>query len=221
MESSSFAAPPPWTLTGEGIVWLYAIPKGFNRHHGFLADYQTEGYVGKIGAVLYFNYTTSDVGPYQELIYLPGLFRVGGKLAFSISKIYVSTLASASNGWQNWGIPKEEADFSLRKSDTGDFQLQVSRHGLPFFAAQAKPFGPALPVTTRLFPWTRLVQQHPRGLLLTNPQLHGQAQLATTQTITADARLFPPVQHLKPLCTVVLRDVKMDFPVPELMGSAF
>lgn len=60
------------------------------------------------------------VGPYDELIYVPGLFsrrprqplRTGRTAAEpieyfpSITRIYVSTDESVYNGRKNWGIPK-------------------------------------------------------------------------------------------------------------------
>ena len=52
------------------------------------------------------------VGPYDELMIIPGLFSRPGKdggepsYALAITRIYVSTVASVANGRRLWGIPK-------------------------------------------------------------------------------------------------------------------
>jgi hypothetical protein len=217
MQPPSLIAPAPWRLTGHGIVWLYKIPKAFSQHYGFLADFQQNSYEAGVGAVLLMNYHTSDVGPYQELMFIPALFKVKENLAFSISKIYVSTHESAWNGRENWGIPKELAHFSIHTVPDGIIKVQVSRGGQTFFTAQVKTWGPKFPFTTRVFPWNRIVQEHRGALLLTKPLASGHAQLASTESISGDARLFPPVQQLKPLVTVSLTEFKMMFPVAEVL----
>ncbi|WP_207430917.1 acetoacetate decarboxylase family protein [Sabulibacter ruber] len=217
MDNPSIIAPAPWKLTGEGLVWLYAFPREFNLEHGFLEDFQASAYLGKIGAVMYLNYRTTNVGPYQELLFLPGLFKVNGQVAFSVSKIYVSTSASAWNGRENWGIPKEIADFSFLKSSDGLMDLELSAGNQVFFTAQAKSFGPRLPVTTRPLPLVKLVQNVREQLLLTKPEMDGQGQLASSKSISADPRFFPPIQQLKPLATIGITDFRMVFPVPEVL----
>ncbi|KAA3438381.1 acetoacetate decarboxylase family protein [Rufibacter hautae] len=210
--------PAPWELTGNGVVWLYSIPKDFNLQHGFLADYQKEGYHGRLGAVMLMDYMTSDVGPYQELLYLPAIFKLGGKLTFSVSKIFVSTQASALSGRANWGIPKEVADFSFLNFKEGTRTVEVSADSQTFFLAQVKPWGPKFPFTTKLFPWNRIVQKHQNQLLLTKPETHGYARFASTVKLNSDARFFPPIHLLKPLATVRLSDFLMSFPVPEVIS---
>jgi hypothetical protein len=204
-------------LTGNGIIWLYKIPKAFTQRPGFLADFQQNASKRGIGAVLLMNYHTSEVGPYQELLFLPALFMIKGKLTFSISKIYVSTHASAWNGRENWGIPKEVADFNLLTKPNGSTEVHVSREGQPFFSARVSSWGPALPFTTRFFPLNRIVQQHQGQFLFTQPEAIGHARLASTKSIRSDALYFPPVQELTPLATVSLADFKMVFPVAEVL----
>ncbi|MDQ4142091.1 MAG: acetoacetate decarboxylase family protein [Bacteroidota bacterium] len=210
-------APAPWTLTGDGLVFLYAIPKTVNQQFGFLEEYQKQTYWGWVGAVMLMNYSNSPVGPYQELLFIPGVLKVNGKFTFTVSKIYVSTLASAWNGRENWGIPKELADFSLQMNEDGTLAYEVKKEGKIFFTACAKPFGMRLPVTTKLFPWARIVQQLRNQFLLTKIKATGHAQFASTRTIHAVTNFFPPVQQLKQLATVYLNDFWLVFPVPEVI----
>lgn len=210
-------APPPWSLTGEGLVMLFHIPQSFNRQYGFMADYQREGYIGWVGAVVLADYKTSAVGPYRELIYVPGLFRIGGRLTFSISKIYVSTYDSLRSGQQNWGIPKELAEFSTAQRPDGSQAYTVHAGGKPFFEVQVKSWGPLLPFSSRMIPYTRTTQQHQHQLLLTRPHASGHVQLASVKQITAAPVFFPPVHLLRPILVLSIPGFRMMFPVPEIL----
>lgn len=59
-----------------------------------------------------YRYKTSPVGPYDELMFIPGFYRtqLPGKnesiLAPRITRIYISTEATALRGRENWNIPK-------------------------------------------------------------------------------------------------------------------
>jgi hypothetical protein len=147
---------PPWSLTGQGVVLLYRFSREFNEQYGFMEYYQSKGYIGGIGAMMLVEYQTTDVGPYIELLYIPGMFTIGGKLAFSISKIYVSTYVSAWNGKENWGIPKELADFSIVRRPNGEQVYEVEKNGSAFFEASLKPWGPQFPFSNKLLPLTRI-----------------------------------------------------------------
>ncbi|WP_153042649.1 acetoacetate decarboxylase family protein [Rufibacter ruber] len=209
--------PAPWFLTGHGAVFLYAFPKAFLRQFGFLDPDLCRQHKLGLGAVMAVKYDTSGVGPYQELLFIPGIFRRGGKLTFAISKIYVSTHASAASGRENWGIPKEVADFHFRKQGDGTQLFDVSREGRTFFSAEVHPKGFSFPVTTKLLPLFRVVQERRGRLLLTQPQASGHAHLANVPYLEADAAYFPPVQHLKPLAVLAVQDFKMVFPVAEVL----
>ena len=208
-------APPPWTLTGEGIVLLYHFPEDFNRDHGFMEEYQQNGYKGWIGAVMLVEYKTADVGPYFELLYIPGIFSIGGKLSFSVSKIFVSTYESAWNGRENWGLPKELADFTVIKRPAGERVYEVEVNGQLVCEAHVKPWSPRIPFSNKLVPWTRLVQNYQNRLLLTHPNASGHMQVASVKHVVANPDFFPPLHHLKPVAALSISDFLMTFPDPE------
>ena len=96
-------APAPWTLKGNGYIFIYHFPKEFVEKFGFLADYQRLSFKGDfVGTVMLVDYETSAVGPYQELLFVPGRMTFNKKKLFSISKIYVSSDDSVWNGNENW-----------------------------------------------------------------------------------------------------------------------
>ena len=208
-------SPPPWTLHGSGLVMLAHFPESFVRQHGFLADFQQVGYRGWLGTVMLVDYQTSGVGPYCELLFIPGLFRLGGKTTFSISKIYVSTTESVENGIENWGIPKEQANFSITTAPDGAKTYVVSQNGTAFFSVTARSFGPRFPVTTRLLPGFRVMQQRRNDLLLTAPVAAGTGRLASLDELSVDSSRFPDIGRGWLLATIAVTDFTMTFPVPQ------
>lgn len=216
---TSYIAPAPWTLNGNGIVILYRFPSTFIQEYGFLDDFQQKGYKTGIGAVVLMDYKDSGVGPYRELLFLPGLFDVNGKLAFSISKIYVSTYDSARSGKRNWGIPKELADFKVETEADGSRIWKVRTDGTTFFEAIVKPKGLTFPLTSRLVPLTQIIQKGKKHFLLTRPKVSGMAKIASLQKAFSDPTYFPPVHQLKPLITLYLKDFVMKFPVAQQFGE--
>ena len=67
-------APAPWNLTGDAYIMVYKFSKGFVQEYGFLADYQQDRFLGYVGTVMLVDYKTSGVGPYRELLFIPGMF---------------------------------------------------------------------------------------------------------------------------------------------------
>lgn len=194
---------------------LAHFPESFVRQHGFLADFQRAGYLGWLGTVMLVDYQTSGVGPYCELLFIPGLFRLGSRTTFSISKIYVSTVESVVNGIENWGIPKELADFSIITAPDGAKTYGVSQHGTQFFSITARSFGPRFPVTTRLLPGFRVMQQRRNDLLLTAPVAAGTARLASLRDLSVNPAQFPDIGRGWVLATLAVENFTMTFPVPE------
>ncbi|THV01893.1 hypothetical protein K435DRAFT_775896 [Dendrothele bispora CBS 962.96] len=127
-------APAPWKLKGHS--WSFILPalkKNTSFPSGWAAPFQadvlgsTGEFVGGVGAVILFRYTESPVGPYDELMYLPGKWKyTDGSVCTRITRIYVSSKASTENGRRNWNIPKVTADFSCTQDpQTNIWDLSV------------------------------------------------------------------------------------------------
>lgn len=224
-------APPPWTLTGNGLVIVAHFPESFVREHGFLHPYQQPAYRGWVGAVMLVDYQTSGVGPYGELLFIPGLFRFAHQreklLSFSISKIYVSTDDSVLNGRRNWGIPKERAAVRLVTEPDGTRTAAVGRNGTSFLSLRAKPWGPRLPIRTTWLPAFRVTQQadpafaapDSQDLLVTRPSASGWARLARLRDVRVDPAYFPDLRLIRPLAVLSVEPFRMTFPVPQTLPS--
>ncbi|MCE9499339.1 MAG: acetoacetate decarboxylase family protein, partial [Leptospira sp.] len=104
--------PPPWNLRGTGFVFLFPSNEKYILENGFLSAEDRSAYKGGLGGFVLANYEDSNVGPYYELLFIPGNFEQNEKMFKRITKIYVSSRLSVEQGIKNWAIPKEYADFS-------------------------------------------------------------------------------------------------------------
>jgi hypothetical protein len=100
-------APAPWTLHGTvyGITLLPTSPKLPVKAYSPLersSNFTQGEYVGILGMIQIIRYTDSPVGPYDELLIIPGYFnneRDGETLTrVRVSRIYVSQKYTAWNG---------------------------------------------------------------------------------------------------------------------------
>lgn len=105
-------APGPWTCKGEAF-WLLTYTSqssaaeplssaafGPLEESAFRDVSKSGTFKGGLGSIMVVRYTSSPVGPYDELLYIPGKFTVPltGEEKMRITRIYVSTKASVYNG---------------------------------------------------------------------------------------------------------------------------
>ena len=213
-------APAPWNLTGDAYIMVYKFSKDFVQEYGFLADYQQDRFLGYVGTVMLVDYKTSGVGPYRELLFIPGMFTFDWKKMFSISKIYVSSRDSVYNGIENWGIPKEYADFDWQTNDDGTENVSLKIDGKEFFKTTIKKGFISFPLTTSILP-LNVVQKLRKDLIITNPTAKGKATLASIKSIEVDRNFFPDLSKASPLITMKVKNFEMNFNVPLVKKDYF
>ncbi len=111
-------APAPWTLNGE-VSYLFihgtrSAQESFNEN----SDPIQSPFRGGLGGMMLIRYTDSPVGPYDELILIPGYYQFGDSTYYRISQIYVSSIDSVINGRRNWSVPKKLARFQWSDNNT-------------------------------------------------------------------------------------------------------
>ncbi|KAJ5724014.1 hypothetical protein N7488_002049 [Penicillium malachiteum] len=114
---------------------------------------------GWLKGITIIRYEDSDVGPYDELILVPGkaVNPHTGKADMRISAIFVSTDASVWNGRRNWNIPKHRAIFKFTPVGTSSSDIELRVYypedspapldpTVPFFTARLKSSTIKLPL---------------------------------------------------------------------------
>lgn len=206
--------PAPWTLTGNGLILLYRFPRQFLLDNGFVPPELRDSFVGGFGSVMLVDYHTSNVGPYGELLFIPGQFQFGARRYYTITKIYVSTQISVDNGHTNWAIPKERADFSVSE-DARSFQ--VAQDGKSLFDISIQPRLLSLPVNTAWSPIKlSLGQIQQESLLVTTPGGKGKIQPALIRDIRVNPILFPDIAAYRPSTAFCAQNFTMTFPVARI-----
>ncbi len=232
-DSAGEAAPAPWRLRGEGLALLYRFGKraaslAFDERDG---DPSPAGFRGGIGALILVDYAASPVGPYKELVFIPGRctyaisgpaavasppggssLRIRRVTAHTISRIYVTSQPSLDGGRLNWGIPKglariewnhhgAESEVTVTTLPDGAFALSVSFRGR----------GMALPFDFRILPHS-LAQASDRRLYLTKVSASGRARLARATDLKVSEQLFPVLAHRRPFAAVSIPFATLLFP---------
>ncbi len=203
-------APPPWKLRGEGILMLFKFSKEWVEKYAQLPDDLVGKFKGGIGYVMLVNYLDSPVGPYRELLIIPGKFSHTGK--HSISKIYVDSEASTQNGRANWGIPKNTLPFSW-ESEGGIDHIKMYNGDEAVFACTVKSGGLKFPVTTKILP-IDLHQLWEGKEYLTEPGGKGWGKIAKVEIEKCNKKFFPPIQKQKPILAVKVNPFEINFPKP-------
>jgi hypothetical protein len=196
--------PAPWNLCGQGYIIIYRFDHSFLASQGVLPLSCQYEFAGGLGAVMLVDYQRSNAGPYQELLFIPGQFKLSGKKWYRITNIYVSTQLSVVNGRENWGIPKQQAVFSFSPLEAGVQTISVSNADALFFQATLKPFGLRFPITTAFMPFP-LMQEYQGQLLQTTFSGHGWGRLAKLKDISIDQRYFPNIGLKRPLAVIAVK----------------
>ncbi|MEM9305504.1 MAG: acetoacetate decarboxylase family protein [Pseudomonadota bacterium] len=208
------AAPPPWTLEGSGVVLLFGRPADSVLER-WVPESLHAAYVGGPAALMLVDYVSSPAGPYRELLFVPGRFRVAGGVRPIITRIVVSTWESVANGRLNWAIPKETAEFKTDRTSRAQ-RWEVSQGTDRLAEISVTGRGPAFPVTTALLPgaWTTVAQPRNEDFLLTSLASRGRCRVGRCDAIALGPSAFPDLAPARPGLTLVVERFQMKFPVP-------
>ena len=208
-------APAPWTLRGRGYICILRAPAQLLDDGRFLPpSLQGRRAASRFCYLMLVDYSHSPVGPYHELLFIPGTFPFeDGRNHLSISRIFVSSLDSVVNGRRNWGIPKELAQFDVRHGEQGLDRVRVSRDGSTFAELDFASWPVSLPFTTAILPrqWTTLGQHHDGQSYLYRPTARGWVRPASLRRARFDAAVFPDLELARPLLTIGVTRFSMTF----------
>lgn len=205
--------PAPWKLKGEGFILMFRFTKTFVYESGFLPEHHLGNFKGGFGYVMLVNYEESPVGPYKELLFIPGKFGPENKQC--ITKIYVDSELSTNNGRGNWGIPKETVPIIWNR-DGKITTVGVGSNENPIWFSKIKTGRIPIPVSTKILP-IHLLQELGEKQYLTKPEGKGWGKLASIEKIHVEQSGFPDISKLKPLLCVHVKPFWMSFPTPKLL----
>lgn len=207
-------APAPWDLQGQGYIFLLRMPQAVLDHGSFTPPGLQRAGRGRLAIAMFVDYATSDVGPYHELLYIPGKLRFEAKRHWSISRIFVSSWASVVNGQRNWGIPKDRCDFEVHYGATDCIALRTDQDRV-FAELELQAYGPRLPAPMTWTPrsWRTLSQVHQGQRYTYVPEARGHFRFARVRHWRFDAGMFPDLAQGRVLLAARITDFSMRFPV--------
>ncbi|KAE8365067.1 hypothetical protein BDV27DRAFT_127494 [Aspergillus caelatus] len=170
-------APSPWHDIRAQVFfsfaranWADGLPQGsygdLEASAPFSDPEKSGKFEGGFSLCMIVRYLESPVGPYDEILWAPGLFqdpRHGESVKrYRITRIYVSSVDSVYNGRRNWNIPKTLANFEFVPSNCPHppyRQIRVSHPDTPeqpFVSLDFQPIAltsrPLFPISTSYIP---------------------------------------------------------------------
>lgn len=166
------------------------------------------------------DYQECPVGPYRELLMVPGRFRTPVGIRPSITRILVSTQISVDNGRTHWAIPKTLGDFAIEKTARGE-RWEISEGGKPLARYELRQRGPAVPVSSRLAPKSlaTIAQPSTDGWLLTRPRASGKVRWAATDASWSDPAGFPQLEAGSSFMALRVEEFRMEFAVAQSVAD--
>ncbi len=219
-EPLQFHVPPPWRLRGSGYIFLFTFEPWFLRNGGFLPpELVGEHFEGQLGALMLVDYRQSPVGPYRELLFAAGRNLRWRHHLFTISRIYVSTEASAVSGRENWAIPKRAAEFEVVPGKDGAERVIVQRDRLAEVDLTVAPGrGLPLPAAGPLAPpsWRTITQFRDGRVYETRLSGWGALRPARLLDFRTMPRAFPDLKQGKLVAGFRVGDFRLRFPEPRV-----
>jgi hypothetical protein len=216
--------PPPWDLRGSGWIVALRLPPGSPAREAFLPAELAGRGRSLVSFLMYVDYAESGCGPYRELLFIPGSFPFeDGRGHLTISRILVSTWDSVVNGRNNWGIPKDRADFEVEPPAAGRREecVRVTSDGREVCELRFAPsrFAPRLPVYGGLLPvGLRTLAQFLRGrTYYYAPEARGRVRPGRLVSWRFDAMLFPDLSSAAVLAVLKVESFRMVFPLARIV----
>jgi hypothetical protein len=218
--------PAPWTLNGTTAYLFWHTSRPACEQFNECVESERTPFRAGAGGLLLVRYADSPVGPYDELLLIPGSYQVANETFFRITQIYVSSMESVINGRRNWAVPKKLARFEWTDNDQ-TVKIFLPEQSQPFCSIRLRRRLYCFPASSSLVPARlRTLVQPPldehdksagffRITLACSGWFRPWVQLLEFQT---DGKEMPSAEQL-PLYSfgVGYEAFTLVFPVPELM----
>jgi hypothetical protein len=210
-------APAPWSLTGSGYIVLLRLPPRSLRSDACTPADLTDRLLPGLSLMMFVDYQTSPVGPYRELLFIPGRLRIDGSKRWSITRIVVDSPASVVSGRANWGIPKQLATIDVERQPDGTEWIEVSQDGRRMAELVFDTAGPTLPVDGAIIPRRlRTMSQFRGGTMYSfSPDASGPVSYARLRAVRTDRERFPEVRTGNVMMALRAPRFELTFPIAE------
>lgn len=207
-------APAPWALHASSYILVLRLPRARLDADCFMTPELQAARSGRFAYAMFVDYDRSPVGPYRELLFIPGAFRYDRRTCFTISKIFVSSTASVDNGRRNWGIPKELAEFEVEYGTDRVDRVRMRTSGRQAVALTLRHYPVGIPLLGSLVPPSMRTLCHTlEGRRFTlAPTARGPMRAAKLLQAEIDPDVFPAFAPEHVLAAVKLPSVELLFP---------
>lgn len=196
---------------GSGYISIYNFSEEFVKNDTFLDSKLKNMYVGGLGAVVYINYESSSVGPYKQLLFIPGKFESNGKSRYVISKAYVSTQAAADFCKEKLSCDAEVANFE-QKSITDDIEhVSICNEKGNILSFEIEEWGLRFPVSTSLVNFPIMQLDEDGTPMLFEYKGEGEARFSKRISIEIRPALFPDFAQFSSIAMVKIDKFSLSF----------
>lgn len=197
--------------SGEGYIMLFHFQPEFVEKNGFLFEHLKGNFIGGFGLIFVVNHKQSPVGEFQEIIFIPGQFKLQDKEFYSMTKVFTSTPESAEYRKSNWGIPAEAVHFNWEFFDDNSQKINVFKNEKESVSFSFKSYSPGFPISTRFIPNTNFAQVLEDKIFHTNIIGSGKAKFASLKEFSVHPSFFVDIQGIKHWATVRVDDFNLKF----------
>jgi hypothetical protein len=186
--------PSPWQLQGSALVIMGRLRRGAARElAGGVRGLVAPAPFGSLAALGLIRYDTSPVGPYHEMMVVPGLLWRDIPAAF-ISHLLVDSQPSWLGGRALWGLPKEMAHFDWQVDDDRQHFAVATNNDTPLLQADIRLRGRLSGLVVPPLPF--MSARGPRRQLFTiNGRVQQMRRASVTLTIPPTSP-YSPLRHL-------------------------
>ena len=213
--------PAPWELRGSSYILVYRFPAWFAERVACHVPELEGRFAGGLGAVIVVDYHATDVGPYRELLLIPGQFHRQGRHYYSVTQIDVTTEISLVNGRRNWGLPKRLVRAGIEPAGGRRERFRFSRDGAPYAGFTFRPLPVKLPATTAVLPTRLRTLMQPREgrLYFFAPSAVGRLAPAIVEKAWVNGDKFPDFTSGRLLVAFKLENFRLHFPQAFIVAS--
>jgi hypothetical protein len=205
---------PPWILRGDAFLAVTASPAELNLADGGIASELRGIYNNLFNAVVIADYRESPIGPFRELLYIPGRFRFGlDDERMSITRGYANTEVARLNRRAYWGVRSRLATIS--RTTGGDNSDVFAIGERPFARFGFETFGPDIALNGHTIPeaFRAFAQLEGDRRLLYTLAITGTMRAARFEPQMLDASMFPDMAKREFLLGLKISNFLAEFPL--------